>query len=225
MYSRVRRVGLVSLVLVAGAALVSSAASGGSTAPGAVRIVDRTFICAISPRGGLYVIDARAHSGTRVQRKWAKLPYAGLRSGNFGGASGNMLAWVTSGKPTSTTTIDQDFEAFDVRTFGTVGVRREACRATRAPIRLTSAGVKGGVAPPLGDEYECVAPHQVVVRIRAVLAAAGRLKQGDDFLTTHVPVLEAKLAVRTSADKPLAYGEVVASGNSRLFVGPGCTAD
>ena len=44
-----------------------------------------------------------------------------------------MLAWVTSGKPTATTTVDQDFEAFDVKTFGTVGVRRDACRAT--PLR------------------------------------------------------------------------------------------
>ena len=59
--------------------------------------LDRTFTCAISPRGGLYLVDVRAHSGTRLQGKWAKLAYAGLRSGNFGLATGNMLAWVTSG--------------------------------------------------------------------------------------------------------------------------------
>ena len=39
--------------------------------------------------------------------------------------AGNMLAWVTSGKPTATTTIDNEYDTFDVKTFGTVGVRRE----------------------------------------------------------------------------------------------------
>ncbi len=63
------------------------------------------------------------------------------------------------------------------------------------------------------------------MRFRAVLAATGRLKQGDDFLTAHVPVLEAKLAVRTVTGKPLAYAEVDASGKAKLFVGRGCTAD
>ena len=221
---RVRNVAAGAIVaMLAGAAL-----AGGSTAraePEAARILDRTFTCAISPRGGLYVVDARAHSGTRLQGRWAKLPYAGLRSGNFGGATGNMLAWVTSGKPTATTTVDQDFESFDVKTFGTIGVRRDACRATAAPIPLTLAGLRGGAAGPLGDEYECAAPRQVIVRVRAVLAETGRLKQGDDFLTVHVPVLEAKLAVRTVAGKPIAYGVVGASGKATLFAGRGCTAD
>ena len=201
---------------------------GGSTAraePEAASVIDRTFTCAISPRGGLYVVDARAHSGTRLQGKWAKLPYAGLRSGNFGGDTGNMLAWVTSGKPTATTTIDQDYETFEVKTFGTIGVRRDACRATAAPIPLTPASLRGSAAGALGDAYDCAAPRQVIVRFRAVLAATGRLKRGDDFLTVRVPVLEAKLAVRTAAGKPLTYAEVGASGKAKLFAGRGCTAD
>ena len=136
-----------------------------------------------------------------------------------------MLAWVTSGRPTATTTVDQDFDAFDVKTFGTVGVRRDACRAAAAPIPLTPAGLRGGPAGALGVAYECAASRQVVVRFRAVLAATGRLKQGDDFLTAHVPVLEAKLAVRTVGGKPIAYAEVGASGKARLFVGRGCAAD
>lgn len=219
-----RNVAAGMIVAVLGGAVLV----GGSTAraePDAAGVVDRTFTCAISPRGGLYVVDARAHSGSRLQGKWAKLPYAGLRSGNFGGATGNMLAWVTSGKPTATTTIDQDFESFDVKTSGTIGVRRDACRATTTPIPLTREGLRGGAAGALGDEYECAAPRQVVVRFRAVLAAAGRLKHGDDFLTVHVPVLEAKLVVRTVAGKPLAYAEVGASGKARLFAGRGCAAD
>jgi hypothetical protein len=209
------------------AMLAVGALAGGSTARAeleATRVLDRTFTCAISPRGGLYLVDTRAHSGTRLQGKWAKLAYAGLRSGNFGLATGNMLAWVTSGKPTAATTVEQDFEAFDVNVFGTVGVRRDACRAAAAPIPLTPAGLRGGPAGALGVEYECPASRQVIVRFRTVLAATGRLKQGDDFLTAHVPVLEAKLAVRTVAGKPLAYGEVIASGKARLLTARGCTS-
>jgi hypothetical protein len=214
------------VVVVLAMSCLAAALLGGSAAraePHAI-VLDRTFTCAISPRGGLYIIDARAHSGTRLQGKWAKLAYAGLRSGNFGLATGNMLAWVTSGKPTAATTVEQDFEAFDVNVFGTVGVRRDACRAAAAPIPLTPAGLRGGPAGALGVEYECPASRQVIVRFRTVLAATGRLKQGDDFLTAHVPVLEAKLAVRTVAGKPLAYGEVIASGKARLLTARGCTA-
>ena len=226
MRGRVRRVGFVSGVLVVAMLAVAARAVGSAAhaRPDAPQVLDRTFVCAISPRGGLYIIDARAHSGTRQQGKWAKLPYAGLRSGNFGGVSGNMLAWVTSGAPTAATTVDQDYEAFEVKTFGTVGVRRDACRAVADTIPLTQAGLRGGAAGTLGDAYDCAAPRQVKVRFRAVLPAASRLKQGADYFTVHAPVLEAKLVVRTVAGKPLAYGEVATSGKARLLTAKGCTA-
>ena len=210
------------------ATLACAALAGGSTAraePEAPRVLDRTFTCALSPRGGLYIVEARAHSGTRLQGRWAKLPYAGLRSGNFGGVSGNMLAWVTSGTPTATTTVDQDYDAFEVRTFGTVGVRRDGCRAVAGSIPLARAGLRGGTVGALGASYDCPSPRQVIVRFRAVLAAAGRLKQGDHYFTVHVPVLEAKVGVRTVAGKPIAYADVGASGKASLFVRPGCTSD
>ena len=210
------------------AMLAVAALAGGSAAraePEAPRVLDRTFACALSPRGGLYIVEARAHSGTRLQGTWAKLPYAGLRSGNFGGVSGNMLAWVTSGKPTSTTTVDQDFDAFDVRTFGTVGVRRDGCRAVADPIPLTRAGLRGGAIGALGAAYDCPSSRQVVVRFRAVLAALGRLRQGDDYFTVHIPVLEAKLAVRTAAGKPLAYATVSGTGKATLFTARTCIPD
>ena len=210
------------------AMLAVGALAGGSTARAeleATRVLDRTFTCAISPRGGLYLVDTRAHSGTRLQGKWAKLAYAGLRSGNFGGVSGNMLAWVTSGKPTSTTTVDQDYDSFDVKTFGTAGVRRDGCRVVADPIPLTRAGLQGGTAGALGAAYDCAAPRRVIVRFRAVLAATGRLKQGDHYFAVHVPILEAKLIVRTVVGKPIAYAEVDASGKAKLFVGRGCAAD
>ena len=85
--------------------------------------------------------------------------------------------------------------------------------------------MRGGPAGALGAAYDCAAPRRVIVRFRAVLAATGRLKQGDDYFTVHVPILEAKLVVRTVAGKPIAYAEVGASGKAKLFVGRGCAAD
>ncbi len=187
-------------------------------------VLDRTFTCAVTLRGGAYLLDARAHSGTRLQGKWAKLPYAGLRTGVFGGPGGNMLAWVTSGKPTATTTIDNEYDTFDVKTFGTVGVRRELCRETSTKVPLTSSGLRGGVAAQLGDEFECFAPKQIVVRIRAVLATPGSLHRGPLYQTSHVVVREAKLVARTPAGKVLAYADVTEAGRARQFTAKGCTA-
>ena len=219
---RVRaRTATVLVAMLAWAAVVGSAARA---EPDASAVLDRTFTCAVTLRGGVYLLEARAHSGTRVQGKWAKLPYAGLRTGVFGGPGGNMLAWVTSGKPTATTTIDNEYDAFDVKTFGTVGVRRELCRETSTKVPLTSAGLRGGVAAPLGNEFECFAPKQIVVRIRAVLATPGALHRGPLYQTAHVVAREAKLVARTPAGKMLAYADVTESGRARLFTAKGCTA-
>jgi hypothetical protein len=188
------------------------------------RVIDRTYACAVVPRGGARLLNARAHAGTRLAGAWAKLPYAAIRTGVFSGATGNILAWVTSGTPSATTTIDQEFETFDVKTYGTVGVRVDGCRSSRAVVALTAAGLTGGAAAPLGNEYDCAAPRQVVVRLRAVFGSTGSLHRGQDLLTSHAPAREAELAVRTPAGKPLSYAHVRESGQARLFTAKGCRA-
>jgi hypothetical protein len=175
-------------------------------------------------RGGVYLVDARAHAGTKRGNAWARLPYAGVRTGVFSGSAGNLLVWITSGRPSKGTMADQDYDAFDVTTFGTVGVRRESCRQTSQPVALTRAGLRGGATTRLGTELECFTPKQVVVRIRAVLAAPGSLKPGQDFQTSHVPIRQAKLAIRTLAGKPLVYAEVRESGQTTLYAANGCRA-
>jgi hypothetical protein len=189
------------------------------------RVLDRTYACAVVLRGGARLLEARAHAGTRLAGAWAKLPYAALRTGVFSGATGNILAWVTSGTPTATTTIDQEFDTFDVKTFGTVGIRVDGCRSSHAAVALTTSGLTGGAAAALGDRYECAAPRQVLVRVRAVLRSTGSLHRGHDLLTTHAPVREAELAVRTLAGKPLSYAHVGASGRARLFTARSCVPD
>lgn len=214
-----RTAGVVVAVLACAATLGAAARAE----PEAGTVLDRTFTCAVTLRGGAYLLDARAHSGTRLQGAWAKLPYAGFRTGVFGGPGGNMLAWVTAGKPTATSTIDNEYDTFDVKTFGTLGVRRELCRQTSTKVPLTSAALQGGVAAPLGDEFECFAPKQIVVRIRAVLATSGAFRRGPLYQTAHVAVREAKLVARTPAGKLLAYGDVTESGKARIFTAKGCT--
>jgi hypothetical protein len=213
---------LVVLIGIAVAALGagSSARAGGDATP----TLDRTYVCSVFFRGGVYLVDAHAHAGTKRGSAWARLPYAGVRTGALSGSAGNLLAWITSGRPSKGTVADQDWDTFDINTFGTVGVRRDACRQTSQPVALTGTGLRGGAASQLGSELECFTPKQVVVRVRAVLAAPGSLKPGQDFQTSHIPVRQAKLAVRTLAGKPLVYAEVRESGRTTLYAANGCRA-
>jgi hypothetical protein len=186
-------------------------------------ILDRTYACAVFYRGGTYVVEARAHSGTKLHGAWARLPYAGVRSGNFSGGGGNLLVWITAGRPTRDTMIDQDYDTFEVKTFGTIGVRRESCRPTSVDVPLSAAGLRGGAAGPLGTEFECDTPKQVVFRLRAVSTSSGRLRAGPDYQSSHVAIREARLAVRTPTGKPLVYADVQEGGRARIFVATGCS--
>lgn len=214
------------LAVAISAAIALVAVAAGSSARAEIHagvVLDRTYTCAVFLRGGAYLLDTHAHAGTKRGGAWARLPYAGVRSGVFSGGTGNQLVWITSGKPTKSTVVDQDYDTFAVATFGTVGVRRDSCRQTSGSVPLTPSGMQGGAAAPLGSEFECFAPKQVVVRVRAVLASPGALRSGEAFQTAHVPIREAKLAVRTLTGKTLVYADVQEGGKARLFAAKGCT--
>jgi hypothetical protein len=209
-----------SAALAALLAIASARAGEGTPS-----VLDRTWSCQVLPRGGLRVLDARASAGVRNGSAWVKLPYAGLRTGPFSGPeTGNLLAWVTAGRPDAATTADQEFETFDVETVGTIGVRRTLCRESRQPVPLGAKGLRGGPATQLGDAYECAPFRRVLVRIRATLASPATLR-GDELQTAHVPATRAELAVRTPAGKRLVYADAAASGKARLFTAAGCTPD
>jgi hypothetical protein len=205
----------VVAVLVAGSARAASEATF---------VLDRTYSCAIVLHGGIYQLESRAHPGVRSGGSWTKLAYAGLRAGVFSGGTGNLLAWISAGKPSRTTTVDQEFWTFDVRTYGTVGIRGDLCNPIRASVPLTAAGLRGGAAAPLGSELKCDVPRRVLVHVRAVLSARAGL-HGREFESVHVPVQEAKLAVRTLKGKPLSYATVSESGKATLFTAKGCVAE
>jgi hypothetical protein len=214
------------LMVVLCAAISIAALAAGSSAKaelGASVVLDRTYACAVFYRGGTYLVEARAHTGTKLHGAWARLPYASVRSGVFSGGTGNLLVWITAGRPTKDTMIDQDYDTFDVKTFGTIGVRRESCRQTSADVPLSASALRGGTADRLGTEFECYTPKQVVFRFRAVLTGSGSLRAGQDYQTSHVSIRDARFAVRTPAGKPLVYADVQESGRARIFAATGCS--
>jgi hypothetical protein len=213
---------LVACALAVSALAAGSAHAGPSSE--AAFVLDRTYSCAIALHGGIYQLENRAHPGARSGRAWSKLAYAGLRAGVFSGGTGNLLAWISAGKPAKTTTVDQEFWTFDVKTFGTVGISGRACNPSGASVPLTAAGLRGGEAAALGSELKCDVPRRVLVRVRAVLPSRASL-HGREFESVHVPVQEAKLAVRTLAGKPLTYATVSQTGKATLFTAKGCVAE
>jgi hypothetical protein len=199
---------------------------------GSAGLIDRTFVCSTDAHGGIHEVEARAHAGYRVDSRWARLPYAVVATGGAGGAlsgnqsaSPNSLAWITAGSPAADTTVDSEYETFPVRVSGTLGIRRGQCKATRARVPLSRAGLRGGPMTALGEELDCVAPRRVLLRVRARLQSQGNLKQRQLFLATNVPLLDAKLTVRTLAGKPLVYAEVFQSGRTPLYTARGCVRD
>ena len=211
---------LVVTLTVVGALAAGSAQAGSE----ATFVIDRTYACAIALHGGIYRLENRAHPGARSGGSWTKLAYAGLRAGVFSGGTGNLLAWVSAGRPAKTTTVDQEFWTFDVKTFGTMGISGRNCNPTRASIPLSPAGLRGGGAAALGSELKCDVPRRVLIRIRAVLSSRASL-HGREFESVHVPVVEAKLAARTPAGKPLTYAAVSQTGKAVLFTAKGCVAE
>ena len=216
-----RAAAAVVLITVIGA----FAARADSDAASAL-VLDRTYVCSVELKGGLYELEARAHAGVRSGSTWAKLPYVALRTGNFGRSPvGNMLVWVTAGAPVRTTTVDQEFWTFPVAEAGTVGIYKKLCRPAAQPVPLQRTGLRPQAAGQLGAELVCEAPRRVLVRVRAVLSSSGRLRSGQDFHFTHAPLREATLAVRTLSGKPLAYAMVSQTGTATLFTAKGCVAE
>jgi hypothetical protein len=201
------------------------AARAGSDAASAL-VLDRTYVCSVELKGGLYELEARAHAGVHSGSTWAKLPYTALRTGNFGRAPvGNMLVWVTAGAPVGATTVDQEFWTFPVAEVGTVGIYGKLCRQVAQTAPLQRTGLRTQAAGRLGAKLVCEAPRRVLVRVRAVLSSSGRLRSGEDFHFTHAPVREATLAVRTLSGKPVAYATVSQTGKATLFTAKGCVAE
>jgi hypothetical protein len=137
----------------------------------------------------------------------------------------NSFAWISAGRPSSSTTLGHEFETTPVLPSGTLALNRKSCRTVSTPIPLTAASLTGGTASQLGESIDCTAPRRILVRVRAVLVSAATLRGRGDFVRTTTPVRQAKLAARTLTGRPLVYAEVFESGRARLLTASSCTPD
>lgn len=217
---------VVALALTAAlaAAAASTATQRAGAEPAASRIVDRTLLCATRQNGGIHEIEAESFSGVRQNRKWVRLPFAVISTGETASNAmvlENSLAWITSGRPDKDSQLGDYFFPVHALDFGTLAVNRRICRATKR-IPVGSAGLRGGAAGQLGDSYDCQVPKRVVVRVRAVLESPGTLRPHGAFLLTSAAVTEAKVVVRTQSGRPLAYVSTAQAGRSTIYTGKGC---
>lgn len=190
--------------------------------PAKSRVVDQTVVCAISP-GNPREINVTARSGTRLfgdRSRWKTLP--GVSFGDPSATSPTspgVSAGVSAGWP-------------PVTEIG-VPLRTEAlrysvrCRPSKARVSLTTSGLPGAVAGQNGDNYDCVVPGRILVRIRSVFYAPTWLRRWRptryiDELVARGRSKEGALAIRTESGKPVAVATVHESGRARLFVGPSC---
>jgi len=188
-------------------------------------VIDRTFLCTHAPYGGFPEIEARAHAGVRIGRTM-QLPYAVVAHGPYA-----AFAWVTAGAPSRESVVEMD-QVRRRRPPATAAVSTQGCNADAARVPLSAAGLSRSGAGPFGDDFDCRSGPRFRLRIRAILTRPGSLTarrsispgslERRPFLMTNVPVREARLAVRTLTNKPLAYAEVSNSGRVRLFTAKGC---
>jgi len=195
-------------------------------------VIDRTYSCASGFVGGLRQIEARAHSGSRVRSEWTKLPYAVIASGGSGRTAGveappeNSVAWITAGKPSLKTSLDDERLSFKARVGGTIGVNRKLCSPVSSRIPLAAQGLAGGAVGPHAKGFDCDVGRRVLLRIRAVVDGGTELRERwTRFRATNAPAQRARLSVATVGGRVVAFAEVVESGKARLFAAPACTPD
>ena len=130
----------LALVLGVGALTCSMLVAAAAADPRAARVIDRTFSCETGYLGGVYQAT--------VESYWYVPPQAERRI-----PSGTVTTNLTNGflggiSPSS------------------ISVNRMHCTPTRAKLRLTTKGMRGGPFSLLPTEYDCYTPRRVLLRIR-----------------------------------------------------------
>jgi hypothetical protein len=218
----------VLAALLVGVSLAQTSVAG-TTAP---VVIDRTLICStLAIGGGLHQFQVRAQQGVRENRTtWKWLAFAGVRIGHITRGPAQLedsLAWAAAGRASQRTNLEELDPAwpYPAKTHGTLALNQESCRPSRARVPLSAKGLSGGLADAFGDAYDCPAPRRVLVRVRATLQARAPIYRDRHFLKTRADLKSAYLAIRTLAEKQLAYAAVFESGKARLFIRTSCVAD
>jgi hypothetical protein len=185
----------------------------------AVRVLDRTFSCAlVAPLGTTRDLDLVA-SPLVVDR------FRNYRHPAFiGSSSGRVLAGPVSDRA-NLVFVRARPSHLPGRTLAPgVYANTQTCSARSAPVALSPRGLPG---PPVefGQDAECAMRGRVLVRVRAELqtSAAWRPLQ-EGYSGAQANVREAKLAVRSERTrKPIAFMELGPAGKIRFWAVSGCS--
>jgi hypothetical protein len=101
------------------------------------------------------------------------------------------------------------------------------CKQSAMRVPLTTKGLAGFAASPLDDEYQCVVPRRVLVRVRATYRAPTSLRPNRKWGTLEARgvVREGVVAVSTETGRPVALATVNENGKARLYVADHCEPD
>lgn len=204
------RIGLASTVLVALGVAASTSAAPAQKA----RILDRTLLCSIELQGGIYELNVYGQSGVRLQEnpsKWKSLPTAFVNSGSTWTTG---LAGVTAGRSDPSTQVASGLY-YDAK----------RCKRSSARVSLTPRGLGGGRANQFQERWECPAPRQVLIRIRAEFSRPTDfdfISFSQQFGASGPPLEKAQIATTTPTGKPLALVDVNESGRTRIFLRGNC---
>lgn len=190
-----------------------------NVAPPASKIIDRTVVCSITP-GSVRELDVEARSGTRDfsdRSKWRFLPHVGFHDPRTSAAKLTSASMSVGGPYIGR----EPGSSSDTFLLGA------ACRTASTRVPLSSARLSGGAASPFGDEYDCVVPAKVFVRVRAVFRAPTTLRRsrtpgGGIYYFARERIREGAIAISTLSGKPIALATAHESGRARLFVGDTC---
>jgi hypothetical protein len=182
------------------------------------RTVDRTVACSVGMRAGVRKVEIHARSGTRLfgdPTKWKFLANAYLTDPS----SYPALTWVSAGWPPV-------FEPGQKPSNVTLSTAVR-CTQSSARVPLTTKGLSGFAASPLDDEYHCVVPKRVLVRVKATFRAPTSLRLNRKWGTLEARgvVREGVVVVSTEAGKAVALAIVNESGKARLNVADNCEPD
>ena len=207
-----RRAALAAVGVAAAALAASSVATAGSDA---VRVVDRTLECATGYHGGARVIFLRAQAayGQGDRLDWL--------AGVYVSTAGQPIPSRPNYRP-SLAGVNAGWPPPPPLTSGGLGFDTRRCVPSRAKVDLARRGLVGGAASQLGDDYTCVVPRRIVVRVRATFRQPVDLKTARSLATAEGRIERGEIAITTLAGKPLVYGEVREAGAARLFTTGRC---
>jgi hypothetical protein len=201
------------------------------------RVLDRTYMCSTTAKAGVRKVEVDARRGFREAGKWRWFSSAGIE--NWGGPPvrlpPNSAGFVATtdlnwsfGFATGIGSANPDPAVFRAFPASVSLTPRRACVSTRSTVSFSTRGLDGGPADYFGDEYACVVPAKVLVRVRAVFTVPARLRTdpSQGALRTQRAsgdVREGQLVVRTTSGRALAFASTSAAGSARLLTARSCT--